>query len=39
LNRFKTGGSALFVIFTTPEEGVGVPIQLAGFSNGIAKLP
>jgi invasion protein IalB len=39
LARFKTGGSALFVIFTTPEEGVGVPIQLAGFSNGIAKLP
>jgi invasion protein IalB len=39
LNRFKTGGSALFVIFTTAEEGVGVPIQLAGFSNGIVKLP
>ena len=39
LTRFKTGGSALFVIFTSPEEGVGIPIQLAGFSNGIAKLP
>ncbi len=39
LNRFTTGESALFVIFTSPAEGVGFPIRLAGFSNGVVKLP
>jgi len=38
LNRFKTGDTALFVIFLTPDEGVGIPIQLTGFSSGLSKL-
>jgi invasion protein IalB len=38
LNRFKTGDTALFVIFPTPDEGIGIPILLPGFSSGLSKL-
>ena len=39
LNRFKTGDHALFVIFMAPDDGVGFPIKLSGFADGLAKLP
>jgi invasion protein IalB len=39
VNGLKTGKSAIFIVFQTPEEGVGIPISLAGFGEGLEKLP
>ena len=33
------GSDAIFVVFKTPEEGVGIPVSLNGFSDGFANLP
>ena len=33
------GENAIFVVFKTPEEGVGIPVSLNGFSEGFAALP
>jgi len=33
------GTSAIFVVFKTPEEGVGIPVSLKGFAEGFAALP
>jgi len=34
-----TATSATFVIFQTPEEGIGIPLPLSGFKEGFDKLP
>ncbi|WP_082735558.1 invasion associated locus B family protein [Polycladidibacter stylochi] len=39
LDQFKKGESATFIIFQTPEEGIGIPISLSGFSKGYESLP
>ena len=39
INQLRTGKQAMFVIFQTPEEGIGVPISLAGFGEGFDALP
>jgi invasion protein IalB len=39
LQKLSTGQTATFTIFQTPEEGIGIPISLNGFSNGYAALP
>ena len=39
LNKLETGAEATFVLFETPEEGVGVPTPLAGFKDGFEALP
>lgn len=39
VSRLSEGEEALFVIFQTPEEGIGIPISLAGFGDGYAALP
>jgi invasion protein IalB len=39
LNRLRTGQSATFIIFQTPEEGIGIPVSLKGFGEGFDKLP
>lgn len=39
LKTLSTGQSAIFVVFKTPEEGVGIPVSLKGFADGFAKLP
>lgn len=39
LARMESGTTATFVIFETPEEGIGVPAQLAGFKESFEKLP
>ena len=39
IQQLRTGTQAMFVIFQTPEEGIGVPISLAGFSEGFDALP
>ncbi len=35
----KNGKTATFIVFQTPEEGIGIPIDLAGFTEGFAQLP
>ena len=37
--QLKTGKQAVFIIFQTPEEGIGIPMQLNGFGEGYDKLP
>jgi invasion protein IalB len=39
VDRMKTGKSATFIIFQTPEEGIGIPLALAGFKEGFDQLP
>ena len=38
IGKMKTGSAATFIIFQTPEFGIGVPISLAGFADGVTKL-
>ncbi|PVB63226.1 invasion-associated locus B family protein [Labrenzia sp. 011] len=39
LTKLQTGAQATFIIFQTPEEGIGIPISLNGFSAGFDALP
>jgi invasion protein IalB len=39
LNTLKAGKAATFIVFQTPEEGIGIPVDLAGFSEGFSALP
>jgi invasion protein IalB len=39
LGQLRTGKSATFIIFQTPEEGIGFPMSLTGFGEGFDKLP
>jgi invasion protein IalB len=39
LGQLKGGKSATFIVFQTPEEGVGVPVSLNGFGPGVESLP
>ena len=39
LQQLSVGKTATFVIFQTPEEGIGIPISLNGFQAGFAALP
>ncbi len=39
LNQLETGKTATFIIFQTPEEGIGIPISLNGFGEGFKALP
>ena len=39
VGQLKAGQTATFIIFQTPEEGIGIPLSLAGFSAGYDKLP
>lgn len=38
-NQLRSGKSATFIIFQTPEEGIGIPMSLNGFGEGFDKLP
>lgn len=35
VEKLKTGTTAIFVIFQTEEAGIGIPISLAGFAEGL----
>jgi invasion protein IalB len=37
--KLRNGKTATFIIFQTPEEGIGFPLSLAGFGEGYDKLP
>lgn len=39
LTSLRGGQIATFIIFQTPEEGIGIPVSLAGFTEGYDKLP
>jgi len=39
LDHLQHGQTATFVLFETPEEGVGVPTPLKGFKESFAALP
>ncbi|XBY43153.1 invasion associated locus B family protein [Methyloraptor flagellatus] len=39
MGQLRTGTTATFSIFQTPEEGIGIPISLASFGEGFDKLP
>lgn len=39
LEQLRNAQNALFVIFKTPEEGIGIPISMNGLSDGYDKLP
>lgn len=39
LEQLRGGTNATFIIFNTPEEGVGLPMILTGFKDGYEKLP
>jgi len=38
IDRLKTGKTAIFIIFQTEEAGIGIPISLAGFGDGLSAL-
>ena len=38
IRQLSDGKNATFIIFQTPEEGIGVPVSLNGFKEGFAKL-
>ena len=39
LKQLRSGQTATFIIFQTPEEGIGIPVSLKGFGDGFDKLP
>jgi len=39
VKQMRTGQAATFIIFQTPEEGIGIPMGLKGFGEGFDKLP
>ena len=39
LDTLQNGNTATFIVFQTPEEGIGIPVDLSGFSEGYAILP
>jgi invasion protein IalB len=39
LKTFRSGTSATFIVFQTPEEGIGIPVDLKGFAEGYDALP
>ena len=39
LKTLSGGKSATFIVFQTPEQGIGIPVDLKGFAEGFAALP
>ncbi len=39
IDQMKSGKAATFIIYQTPEEGIGIPLALAGFKEGFDQLP
>jgi invasion protein IalB len=39
IDLMTNGQTAIFSVFNTPEEGIGLPLTLPGFKEGFAKLP
>jgi invasion protein IalB len=39
IGQLKGGKTATFIVFQTPEEGIGIPVSLNGFGSGFDNLP
>jgi invasion protein IalB len=39
INKLRNGQTSTFIIFQSPEEGIGFPMSLKGFGEGYDKLP
>jgi invasion protein IalB len=39
VDQLRNGKTATFIIYQTPEEGIGIPMTLAGFGQGFEALP
>ncbi len=39
LTTLENGTMATFIVFQTPEEGIGIPVDLTGFTSGFETLP
>lgn len=39
IKSLSSGASATFIVFQTPEEGIGIPVDLKGFADGYKALP
>jgi invasion protein IalB len=39
INQLRGGQAATFIVFQTPEEGIGIPVSLNGFATGLDALP
>ena len=39
IDTLSHGKSATFIVFQTPEQGIGIPVDLNGFADGFAALP
>ncbi len=39
IEQLKNGKNAVFIIFRTPEQGIGIPLALGGFKGAFAELP
>ncbi|MDQ0511692.1 invasion protein IalB [Angulomicrobium amanitiforme] len=39
VSQLRSGQSATFIVFQTPEEGIGIPLSLKGFGEGFDALP
>ncbi len=39
ISKLRTGQTSTFIIFQTPEEGIGFPMSLKGFGEGYDQLP
>jgi invasion protein IalB len=39
LKTLRSGATATFIVFQTPEEGIGIPVDLKGFAEGYDALP
>jgi len=39
LGNLRDGDLATFIVFQTPEEGIGIPVELEGFAEGFSALP
>jgi invasion protein IalB len=39
VGQMRSGQQATFIIFQTPDEGIGIPLSLSGFGQGYDKLP
>src|SRR6056297_482685 len=38
IGQLRTGDEATFIVFQTPEEGIGIPVSLDGFADGFDSL-
>ena len=39
LEELGAGKTATFIVFETPEAGIGIPLTLNGFKDGFGRLP